>query len=250
MADLQTLIQFHLDAHRQGPGGERETLRAIELAGLDDSQTLKIVDIGCGTGASTLLLAQNLNAQILAIDLFPEFLEVLKSQVSKGKVKGQVDTKAVSMEELPFDQGELDVIWSEGAIYNMGFERGVKEWKPFLKKGGVLAVSEITWLTATRPSEIEDYWQAEYPEIGPASKKIKILEDAGYQVMGYFPLPTSCWLDDYYSPIEARFESFLAKQHNSAEAKKIVEGEKEEIELYKKYSDYYSYGFYVAQRLH
>ena len=249
MDDFQLLVQFHIDAKRQGPGGEKETLRAIELANLDQSKKLKITDIGCGTGASTLLLAEHLNADITAIDLFPEFLEVLKSQVSKDKVTSQVNTKAVSMEELPFDQGELDVIWSEGAIYNIGFERGIKEWQPFLKKGGILAVSEITWLSATRPSEIEDYWQAEYPEIETASQKIKVLEDAGYKLMGYFPLPTSCWLENYYSPIEARFESFLAKQNHSVGAKQIVEGEKTEIELYKKYSDYYSYGFYVAQKL-
>jgi ubiquinone/menaquinone biosynthesis C-methylase UbiE len=248
MDDFQLLVQFHLDANRQGPGGEKETLRAIELAGLDDSQKLKIADIGCGTGASTIILAKNLNAEITAIDLFPEFLEVLKSQVSEHKLKGQVTSNAFSMEDMPFDKDELDVIWSEGAIYNIGFERGIKEWKPFLKKGGILAVSEITWLTATRPNELEEHWKTEYPEIGMASEKIKVLENNGYKLVGYFPLPTPCWLENYYSPMEARFESFLTEQSNSEEAEQLVEGEQKEIDLYNKYSDYYSYGFYVAQK--
>jgi len=247
--DFQLLVQFHLDAGRQGPGGKKETLRAIELAGLDDSQKLKIADIGCGTGASTLVIAEGLNADITAIDLFPEFLEVLKSQLNKEELKGEVTPKALSMEELPFNQEELDVIWSEGAIYNIGFERGVKEWRSFLKKGGILTVSEITWLTATRPADLEEHWKREYPEIGMASEKIKVLEDNGYKLVGYFPLPTSCWIENYYSPMEARFESFLTEQSHSEEAKQLVEGEVIEIELYKKYSDYYSYGFYVAQKL-
>ena len=131
----------------------------------------------------------------------------------------------------------------------MGFERGVQKWRPFLKKGGILAVSEITWLTAARPPEIEEHWKREYPEIARVSEKIKVLEDAGYKPLGYFPLPTSCWIANYYSPIEDRFESFLKGQNNSEQAIQIVDGEKKEIELYKKYHDHYSYGFYIGQKL-
>jgi ubiquinone/menaquinone biosynthesis C-methylase UbiE len=74
---------------------------------------------------------------------------------------------------LPFNDEEYDVIWSEGAIYNIGFEKGVKDWKRFLKTGGMMVVSEITWLTAERPSELQEYWKNEYPEIDTASSKIE-----------------------------------------------------------------------------
>lgn len=37
MDDLQLLVDLHLQADRQGPGGDAETCRAIELAGLRNS---------------------------------------------------------------------------------------------------------------------------------------------------------------------------------------------------------------------
>jgi len=153
------------------------------------------------------------------------------------------------MDELPFENETFDLIWSEGAIYNMGFESGVKSWKAFLKTGGYIALSEITWLTRERPSEIEDHWRKEYPEIGTALSKLKVLEDNGFAPVGYFYLGKDCWLDNYYRPMENRFQEFLRRQGNSALARSIVEAERQEIELYEKYKDYFSYGFYVARKL-
>ena len=49
-------------------------------------------------------------------------------------------------------------------------------------------------------------------------------------------------------PLENTFAGFLAR-NNSDDAKSIVEAEQHEIALYKKYSAYYSYGFYIAQKL-
>ena len=69
------------------------------------------------------------------------------------------------MDNLPFQNEELDLIWSEGAIYNIGFERGMNEWSKYLKKGGFIAVSEASWFTSERPAEIEDFWMDAYPEI-------------------------------------------------------------------------------------
>jgi len=56
-------------------------------------------------------------------------------------------------------------------------------------------------------------------------------------------------LDNYYRPMENRFQEFLRRQGNSALARSIVEAERQEIELYEKYKDYFSYGFYVARKL-
>ncbi len=75
---FRLLIDLHRDGPRQGPGSDAETLRALELTRLDHAAGLKVADIGCGTGASALLLARQLPAaEIVAVDLFPEFLEVL-----------------------------------------------------------------------------------------------------------------------------------------------------------------------------
>ncbi len=213
---------------------------------MNSPQPLKGADIGCGTGASTLVLAGKLNASIVAVDLFQNFLNVLAQEAQRLGLAGKIQTLAESMDALPFEAASLDLIWAEGAIYNMGFAKGVTYLKQFLRPKGVLAVSEITWLTRERPQDIEAHWNGEYPEIAMASEKIKVLEEAGYLLKGYFPLPKACWIDNYYTPLEQAFEGFL-KRHDIQEARDIVDAQRAEISLYKKHYAYYSYGFYIAQ---
>lgn len=249
MSEYQLLIELHKHAERQGPGGENQTRRAMELAGLDRSRPLKIADIGCGTGASTILLARELDAEIIAVDVLSEFLDELQSRAHAHGVADHITTLNSSMDTLPFAEAEFDVIWSEGAIYNIGFESGVAAWYPFLKPGGKLIVSEITWLSATRPREIQAYWEQDYPQIDVASAKISILERHGYRPEAYFSLPPHCWLEHYYRPMQSRFAAFLEQHGHSAQATAIVEAEQTEIALYEQYHDYYSYGVYVASLL-
>lgn len=242
------LIDLHKDNKRQGPGGDEQTIQALQLAGLaSSSEPLNVADIGCGTGASTVTLAKHLNADITAVDLFQDFLDILKANAKKHGVADKITTLAGPMEKLLFEKGSLDVIWAEGAIYNMGFAKGVEYFKRFLKPGGILAASEITWLTKERPAEIQQHWDVEYPEIATASDKIKVLEEHGFVLKGYFPLPESSWIDNYYTPLENAYDAFLNK-HKSDDARAIIESEKMEVSLYKKYQSYFSYGFYIAQK--
>lgn len=249
MEDFELLIDLHKHQNRQGPGSQRETIKAISLAMLDKTKHLTIADIGCGTGASTICIAKQLNAHVTAIDFLPEFIDVLSAAAQKKGLESQITPLVCSMEDLPFADEEYDVIWSEGAIYNIGFERGIKEWKRFLKTDGLLAVSEMTWSTDHRPSELEAYWENQYPEIGTASSKIKILEENGYKVKAYFLLPEYCWVENYYRPLQNTFDDFLKRNHNSKDAMELVSAEKAEIALYEKYKSYYSYGVYIAEKL-
>ncbi len=248
MTELELIIDLHKNSKRQGPGSERETLKALEFMNLPGDGNLKIADIGCGTGGQTITLAQNLNGEITAVDLFPDFLAELKEKSEESGLKGKIKTLEKSMDDLPFSSEEFAVIWSEGAIYNIGFANGVKKWKDYLKIGGYLAVSEITWITNSRPREIEDYWTQAYPEIDIAANKIKILENNGYTLVGYFYLTQHSWIENYYKPMEERFAAFLERNNNSGLAKKVVKENRYEMALYQKYKDYYSYGFYIARK--
>lgn len=248
MTELELIIDLHKNSERQGPGSENDTLRALDLLNLPTDQNLKMADIGCGSGGQTISLAKNLSGEIIAIDLFPEFLSELNEKSQKLGLTDKILTLEESMDNLPFSRGEFDLIWSEGAIYNIGFEKGVKKWKDYLKVGGYLAVSEITWITDSRPKEIEEFWKSEYPEIDTASNKIKQLEDNGYSLVGYFYLSQDSWTENYYKPMQARFKDFLKRNDNSALARKVVEDNQNEIKLYQKFKDYYSYGFYIARK--
>lgn len=248
--NYQLLIELHKNNPRQGPGGDAQTERALQLSGLLESKSglLEIADVGCGTGASALKLAEKLKAHVTCVDLFSEFLDVLNQKARERGLFEKIETLQCSMQELPFKENSLDALWAEGSIYNMGFARGVEHFKRFLKPGGVLAASEITWLTSTRPKEIEAHWSIEYSEIAMASEKINLLEQNDFELLGYFPLPQQCWTENYYNPIEARFEEFL-KKNKSAEAEAIVAAERAEIDLYTRFHKFYSYGFYVARKL-
>ena len=158
--NFDLLIDLHKNNPRQGPGSDEHTCLAMTIAQLQDQrERLTIADIGCGTGSQTLVLAKHLNADIYAIDLFSEFLGVLDERATQFDLKSTIHTQQRSMDDLDFDHGSLDVIWSEGALYNMGFGQAVAYLQPFLKKGGLMACSEITWLTQKRPEALEAYWQ-------------------------------------------------------------------------------------------
>jgi len=246
---LQLLLDLHGSNARQGPGGDAQSRQAMALAGLDRSQRLTIADIGCGTGAATILLAKELDANITAVDVLPGFLDELQRRARDHGVADRITTLNCPMEALPFADGAFDVIWSEGAVYNMGFKAGVSAWRRFLKPGGKLIVSEITWLSATRPPELQSHWEREYPEIDVASAKIRHLERHGYSPEGYFVLPVQCWVANYYRPMQRHFEGFLKRHGDSEGAKTVVDAERHEIALYERFHDHYGYGFYLAKRV-
>ena len=247
--NFDLLVDFHKPNRRQGPGSDAATRCALDFTGLTASNdTLAVADLGCGTGVSTLVLADALNAEITAVDLFDDFLTVLSARADKAGVSDKIECLTGSIDNLPFAPQSLDLIWSEGAIYNIGFAKGIELWRPLLKTGGVLAVSEITWLGHERPQELTDYWTTQYPEIAKASEKIAVLEQQGFQMLGYFPLDRACWMDEYYSPMQTNFDAFLTK-HSSQDAHDIVAAERSEIDLYTRNSAHFSYGFYIAQRV-
>lgn len=246
--ELQLLTELHIDGERQGPGSDAMTRRALALAGLAGRRGLRVADIGCGTGAASLLLARELASTVIAVDFLQPFLDALQRRAAAAGGAGRIETRCADMGELDFAPDSLDLIWSEGAVYNIGFQRGIRAWRAFLRPGGVLAVSELTWLTRQRPATLQNYWDDAYPEVATAAVKIGQLEAAGYRVLGYFPLPTDCWLAHYYEPLRARLQSLLERHPDSTVARELAAAEEREMALYEANQDHVSYGFYIAQR--
>ena len=152
------------------------------------------------------------------------------------------------MEDLPFQEEELDLIWSEGAIYNLGFERGLNEWRKFLKPGGYIAVTENTWFSEERPAEIQDFWQKAYPEIDTLPNKVGQMQKAGYLPIATYILPETIWIDYYHWQTKRR-QSFLKKYDGNNSIKEFVETMRYEAELYYKYKEYYGYMFYIGKKI-
>lgn len=237
------IANFFKKLQRQGPGSREQTLKALQHIPFRDRH-LRIADIGCGTGAQTEVLANYLDCEITAIDLLPEVIETIKAK----KFRVPVNVIQASMDALPLTQSDYDMIWAEGSIYNMGFENGFNYWKQFLKPNGIIAASDCTWLSTKHPDN-PDWIVENCPEIDSISNKIGIIEKCGYKLLAAFTLPTDCWEEEYYQPIEARFDPFIAEYNGDERAKDFVARMRDEIAYYRKYGDCFGYVFYIAQKL-
>lgn len=245
--DLNIIYDFFSKTERQGPGSNEETLKALAfIAGLTEKS--KIADIGCGTGGQSMVLGENTPCEIIGVDVWPDFIKQFNQNAHIKNLQKRVKGIVGNMENLPFKEEELDLIWSEGAIYNIGFERGLSEWRKFLKPGGYIAVTENTWFSEVRPAEIQDFWQKAYPEIDTIYNKIAQMQRAGYLPIATFVVPDTIWTD-YYALQPQMQESFLKKYNGNKSAEEFIGYQRYEAELYRKYHAYYGYVFYIGKKI-
>ncbi|MDR2953930.1 MAG: class I SAM-dependent methyltransferase [Prevotella sp.] len=246
--DFSLISSFFKRIDRQGPGSPQVTKRALSF--IDNLPVVsRIADIGCGSGGQTITLAENAEAHITALDLLPDFVAKLNGKIKDLKLENRIETIEGSMAALPFSDGELDLIWAEGSIYNIGFEKGLCEWHRFLKDHCYIAVSEASWLRDNQPAEIQEFWQNDYPDIDTVSNKVKIMEKAGYVPVAHFVLPEDSWIKNFYEPMPPAMESFLKEHDYSIGAKEFVKLMQHEIDMYMKYKEYYGYVFYIGKKI-
>lgn len=246
--DINLICEYFKQMERQGPGSPDVTIKALSFIN-NLNEKSQIADIGCGTGGQTMVLADKAPGFITGIDLFPAFIEIFDRNAAKAGLNERVKGIVGTMENLPFKDEELDLIWAEGSIYNIGYEKGLTEWRRFLKPGGFIAVSEASWFTEERPAEIEAFWNDAYPQIDTIPNKLKQLQDAGYVPYASFILPEDCWIEHFYSLQAEAQKSFLEKYPDNEMAIHLVKNERHEAELYNMYKDYYGYVFYIGRKL-
>ena len=239
--------EIHSGLPREGPGDSLSTARAYAAASGLPPQP-KILDIGCGPGMQTLDLARLSRGEIIAIDFHQPFLDELVRCAKEAGVEAQIQARKLSMFEMDFEREQFDLVWSEGAIYIMGFEAGFKTCHPFLKPGGYMAVTEASWFQPNPPRDIADFWIKNYPGMRTIEENIQRLEGQGYKLVEYFHLPDSSWWDNYYNPLAERVAMLKEKYADDDDALNALDEELAEIDLFRKYSNYYGYEFYIAQK--
>lgn len=246
--DFNFICEYFSNLERQGPGSPEVTLKALSFV---DNLTDKsiIADIGCGTGGQTMVLAQHAPGHVTGLDLFPGFIDQFNHNAMKLNLQNRVRGIIGSMDKLPFEKEELDLIWSEGAIAHIGFERGLKEWCKFLKTGGYIAVSDASWFTEERPAEIEEFWMDAYPEIDTIPNKVAQIQKAGYIPVANFILPTTCWTEQYFEPQATVQEKFLKENEGNQNAKEFIASQRYQAQLYDKYKSLHGYVFYIAKKI-
>ncbi len=232
---------------RGGPGGTASTQKAFEMM-RELPVDLKILDVGCGPGKQTLDLAGMTKGEIIAIDNHSPFIDRLSAKIQTRGLGQRITAMNADMFHLEFPKEHFNVIWSEGAIYQMGFENGIRTLGEFLKPGGYFAVTEAVWLKPNPPQELKKNWAQEYPDMKNIAENIKIIQQCGYQLAGYFTLPNSDWLDDFYIPMQARIAVVKERYQNDTEAMDLMPRFENEITIFNKYSDYFGYEFFIFRK--
>ena len=158
----QNNLEF-LKATMMGPNAMRV---AEELASyLNVNENMRILDLGCGSGLSTLLLTQKYGATVFAADLWISPTENYERFKSIG-----IDDKAVPIsvdatKGLPFANGYFDLLFTVDAYHYFGdTPEMLPSLIPFVKKGGYIAVA-IPGLKyefgKNVPAELQPFWNGE-----------------------------------------------------------------------------------------
>ncbi|PKO04351.1 MAG: SAM-dependent methyltransferase [Chloroflexi bacterium HGW-Chloroflexi-3] len=245
---MDFFFEIHKDLPREGPGDSESTRRAFRKLSALPEETV-ILDVGCGPGAQTLDLADLSDAVIYAVDTHQPFLDRLQEKVTELGLDKRIHVLNQSMKGLQFPPASFDLIWSEGAIYIMGFEAGLRNWKPLLKPGGYIAVTELTWLNSDSPppDEVREFWKNGYPSMKSLDENLDIVHACEYYLIDYFVLPNSSWTDEYYLPMLARINILREQYQSDPDRLQQLDFEQEEIDIFNKYNQWYGYVFYIMQ---
>ena len=245
---MNIFSEIHCGLPREGPGCNEATKRAF--SGISNIPTAaSVLDLGCGPGLQTIELSQLLkvsNGSITAVDHNETYLEELALKVSEQSIDN-IKCEKADMCNLHYADNSFDIIWAEGAIYIIGFKKGLKEWKRILKPSGIIAVTELSWIADDIPKEISEFWSLEYSEMQSVEENINTANVCGFHVESHFTLPESAWFNDYYAPLEIRINELKVTYEDNEEAQKVLNNELKEIVMYKQYSAYYGYEFYVLR---
>ncbi|WP_373839905.1 methyltransferase domain-containing protein [Methanospirillum sp.] len=238
-------LNFYADLPRQGPGEGRITTSVLGL--LTDLPLHPVtIDMGCGSGVQTLELARA-GCQVTAVDLYPVILDHLIERICNEDPMLLITPVCASMDTFR-PAAPVDLIWSEGAVYIIGFEKGLSLWKEHVKVGGYVVVSELTWFTSHPPSRLKEFWEQEYPSMKTESVNQEIIGKCGYRWMGSVVLPDSAW-DAFYAPQKEKITLLRDTGSLSKGEEEVLTTIEEEIRLFEEYRGMYGYVFYLMQRI-
>jgi ubiquinone/menaquinone biosynthesis C-methylase UbiE len=243
---MDVFYELHTDLPREGPGDNASTERAFSFL-TDLPPKPLIVDIGCGPGMQTVQLAKLTEGKIIALDTHQPYLDELTKRARQQGVEGKIDARNLSMFNLSFEKGSLNVIWAESSLYIYGFLDALKDWKRFLKKGGYFVASELSWVKSNPPAECIRFWEKAYPQMKPVEDNLRYIRDFGYKILHHFEIPKQSWMENYYTPIKKKIMALKEKYTNNEEVMDVLEGEMEEIRIFEQFHHYYGYVFYIMQ---
>ena len=202
----------HLDIYRLEKDHIRENLNKYTRKAFNLIPPYKkpcILDVGCGTGVPTIELAKLSSGHIIGIDIDEISLELFQRKVKDNRLENQIEIIKGSFLSMDFSEESFDIIWSEGSIFVIGFLRGLKRWRQFLKPNGFLV--------------IHDEKKNKYQKLGQISR-------SGYALIDQFDVESNLWWQDYYAPLEQLIYKFRQKYSNDTNIVNAINEDQFEID--------------------
>jgi Methylase involved in ubiquinone/menaquinone biosynthesis len=194
----------HTDLPREAPGSAATTRLLLRLAAPLPPRP-RIVDIGCGTGPASLLLAAETGGEVVAVDTHEPFLQRLRAAAGP-----RVRTLHADMQDLPLSDAGADLLWAEGSASVMGVDAALTAWRRLLVPGGALVLTDATWTTPDPAPAARAFWDAAYPAMRTPDAVIVAAQRAGWVLLGSHLLPDADWAA-YYDPLAARIARLRAE---------------------------------------
>ena len=232
---------------RQGPGNRACAARALSLY-RDLPRSPAVLDLGCGVGGQPLHLAELTSGSIVALDSHTPSIERLEATLVERGLSQRVRALVGDMADPEQPPESFDLIWSEGALYNIGIENALRICHGLLRPGGYLAFTDAVWREEDPPPEVKASFEADYPAMGWADDVVAAIENGGFELLGHFTLPDEAWWNDFYTPMQGRIAELRGKYADDAEASAVLDQLAQEPEMHRRFSDYYGYEFFVARR--
>ncbi|MFK4068470.1 bifunctional class I SAM-dependent methyltransferase/N-acetyltransferase [Streptomyces sp. NPDC029674] len=232
---------LHHGLPRQGPGSDATTRRLLSLAGALPERP-RVLDLGCGPGRASLLLAAEAGAEVTAVDLHEPFLDELHASAEARGLTDSITTVKADMAELPYPDGSFDLVWAESSVYGIGFDTALRDWRRLLAPGGALVLTECEWTAAEPSAAARAFWERHYA-LRTTEANTRAATNAGYSVLGVHPQPESDW-DEYYGPLAARADAADPGAPGMAEA---LAATREEIAMRREHGSEYGYTGYVLR---
>jgi ubiquinone/menaquinone biosynthesis C-methylase UbiE len=176
----------------------------------------RILDIGCGSGIPTLELARLSQGEVMGIDIDQPVLDRFITRIKEAGFTNRVQAVNRSILDMDFADASFNIIWSEGSIYAIGFERGLREWRRFLKPDGFMVVHD---------------------EQGNVTEKLEQVSNCGYELLGYFILSKETWWTEYFAPLEKLIIESRARYTDDPKVLEEIHQAQEELDMFKRYPE-------------
>ena len=135
---------------------EKQAWLQILSNALDQKQGLRVLDVGTGTGALALLLAE-MDHEVFGIDLSDQMLIRAREKAKMGNLKAEF--RVGDAEAPPFEHESFDAIVSRHVLWTLpNPENAVKAWKNLLKPGGKVVIIDGNWGRNNRTG-LQEIWR-------------------------------------------------------------------------------------------